>query len=110
MDSILQSVKKKIGLDGEYEVFDDDIVDHINMAFSVLHQLGVGPSDCFTISGGEDEWTDFIGEGMELSMVKSYIYAKVRMIFDPPTNSILKDALEKTIAELEFRLSIHDSF
>lgn len=105
MESILQSVKKKLGIMPEYEHFDDDIITDINSAFSILNQLGVGPDEPFTISGSDEVWTDFIEDG-RIELVKSYIPLRVRLLFDPPTNSFLVDSINKQIAEFEFRMNV----
>lgn len=106
MDSILTSVKKKLGIAEEYEHFDADIIDHINSTFMVLAQLGVGPSERFYIEDSQTTWDDFISEPGKLQAVKTYVYQKVRLIFDPPTNSTHLQALEKSIAEFEWRLNV----
>lgn len=105
MESILQSVKKKLGIMPEYEHFDDEIITGINSAFSILNQLGVGPDEPFTISGSDEVWTDFIEDG-RIELVKSYIPLRVRLLFDPPTNSFLVDSINKQIAEFEFRMNV----
>lgn len=107
LDSILNSVKKKIGLDEEYEVFDDQVIDSINAAFFVLWQLGVGKdlTKPFRIIDSSDSWEDFIDNGMAES-VRDYIYKKVKLIFDPPTNSFLIENLKEQIKEDEFRLPV----
>lgn len=115
MSSILTDTKKLLGITEEYENFDLDIIAHINSVFSILCQLGVGPKAGFEITDKENEWTEFLPEqDPRLNMVKSYMYAKVRMMFDPPQSGSLKDALESTIDELTFRLSVQvdpgDSF
>lgn len=105
MESILQSVKKKLGIIPEYEHFDDEIITDINSAFSILNQLGVGPDEPFTISGSDEVWTDFIEDG-RIELVKSYIPLRVRLLFDPPTNSFLVESINKQIAEFEFRMNV----
>lgn len=105
MESILQSVKKKLGIMPEYEHFDDEIITDINSAFTILNQLGVGPDEPFTISGSDEVWTDFIEDG-RIELVKSYIALRVRLLFDPPTNSFLVDSINKQIAEFEFRMNV----
>lgn len=104
MNSILTSIKKLLGITEEYDVFDNDLIMHINSVFFILYQLGVGrdPSTPFTISGAADEWTDFI-DANQVDLVKSYIYLKVRLLFDPPQNSSLLQAIKDQIAEFEWR-------
>lgn len=106
MDSILSSVKKLIGITEDYEQFDTDIIIHINSVFSILTQLGVGPKNGFFISDKSAIWSDYLSDSIKLEMVKTYIYLKVRLLFDPPQNSSVTASIEKTISELEWRLSI----
>lgn len=104
-DRILASTKKVLGVPEDYTAFDLDIMTHINAAFSVLTQLGVGPAVGFFIEDEAPVWTDFIDENVTLNMVKTYIYLKARILFDPPTTSYLIEALNKQIAEYEARIS-----
>lgn len=106
MDSILTSIKKLLGIEETYEHFDQDIVMHINTAIMGLTQLGVGPATGFTISNKDKTWKDFIGDSILLEGVKTYIYLKVRLIFDPPATSFVVDAINRQIQELEWRLNI----
>ena len=103
MESILISIKKLLGLMPEYTYFDDDIIVHINTAFAALNQLGVGPAEGFIIVDENSEWGDVTTE-KNLSMIKSYIYLKVRKLFDPPTSSVLMESMDRSIAELEWRI------
>lgn len=105
--SILKSTKKILGIADDYTVFDLDIITHINSAFSTLTQLGVGPSTGFMIEDAEPVWADFIGADLQNNSVKSYVFLKVRMLFDPPSTSYLISATEKQIQELEWRLNVH---
>lgn len=105
-ESILNSIKKLLGPDSSYTVFDPDIILHINSVFATLHQLGVGPSDGFEITGDSETWSDFIGDSKILNSVKTYVYIKVRLLFDPPTSSFVLTNLEKTAEELEWRLNV----
>ena len=106
MESILVSIKKLLGISAEYTDFDADIIMHINTAFMILNQLGVGPSECFKIEDDLAEWKDFIVNNNKLESVKSYIHLKVRLLFDPPTNSSVIESINKQINELEWRLNI----
>jgi len=107
MDSILISIKKLLGIAEEYEHFDPDIIIHINTVFSILCQLGVGPEWGFQITDESQTWDEFLPyEDPRLNMVKTYIGTKVRLMFDPPQSSALKEAMTATISELEFRLNI----
>lgn len=101
--SILDSVKKDLGLVPEYEAFDDQIIFDINAAFSTLHQLGYGPDEGYEITGANETWSDFITEP-RFNFVKKYISLKVRLMFDIPTSSYALDEINKQISELEFRI------
>lgn len=107
--SILTSTKKILGIAEDYTVFDLDILTHINTAFSTLTQLGVGPADGFQIEDASALWTDFdpVDDHLNFNSVKSYVFLKVRMLFDPPTTSYLISATEKQIEELEWRLNTY---
>ena len=105
--SILNSTKKILGIAEDYTVFDLDIITHINSAFSTLTQLGVGPAEGFMIEDATPVWTDFIADDLQYNSVKSYVFLKVRQLFDPPTTSYLIAATEKQIEELEWRLNVH---
>ncbi len=105
--SILISTKKILGIAEDYTVFDLDIITHINSAFSTLAQLGVGPSVGFMIEDERAVWTDFIVDDAQYNSVKSYVFLKVRQLFDPPQTSHLIAAVEKQIQELEWRLNVH---
>lgn len=104
--SILNTIKKMLGIDSTYTAFDTDIIVHINSAFSTLHQLGVGTETPFYISDSSANWSTFFGTNTAIESVKSYIYAKVRLAFDPPTTSFAIDALNKMCTEFEWRLNI----
>ena len=103
--SILTSIKKLLGIAEEDTSFDQDIIMHINTVFAILAQLGVGPANGFSIEDDEAIWSDYLGNTTNLELVKSYIYMKVRSMFDPPTSSILADAMNKNISELEWRIN-----
>ena len=106
MDSILVSIKKLLGIAADYTHFDPDIIMHINSAFSILTQLGVGPPEGFRIEDNTKTWNDFIGDTTRIDAVKSYIYLKVGLMFDPPTSSAVLSAKERQISELEWRLNV----
>lgn len=105
MDSILDSIKKLLGIDESYDVFDVDIMIHINSALMSLTQIGVGPESGFFITSSEETWSDFIGSNINVEAVKTYIYLKVRLVFDPPAGSLL-DSIKEQIRELEWRLNV----
>ena len=106
MENILDSIKKLLGIDEADLNFDQELIMHINSVFMVLNQLGVGPVGGFKISSNEEVWTDFVGTRLDLESVKSYIYLKVRLLFDPPQNSFLVGSIEKQIEENEWRLQV----
>lgn len=106
MESILTSVKKMLGITDEYEHFDSDIIIHINTALSVLNQLGVGPDEGFSINDKTSTWSEFIGESKLLESVKSYVFLKVKLLFDPPQSSSVIEAINRQISELEWRISV----
>lgn len=105
-ESILTSIKKLLGLTKEYTNFDMDIIMHINSVFMILNQLGVGPANGFRIEDDKTEWSEFITEDDNLDAVKSYIHLKVKLLFDPPLNSAVMEAMKQTINELEWRLNV----
>lgn len=105
--SILTSTKKILGVSPDDTSFDMDICTHINSALAHLHDIGIGPTNAFFIEDDVPEWADLAEEHNEtLSLVKTCIYLRVRMLFDPPATSYLVTAFEKQIAEHEFRLSV----
>lgn len=106
MESILTSIKKMLGIAAEYEHFDPDIIMHINSALMALTQIGVGPPEGFMIEDDMATWTDFIGEPGKLEAVKTYIYARVKMAFDPPLSSAVMESLKRIADEYEWRLNI----
>lgn len=107
--SILLSTKKILGIAPDYTVFDLDILTHINSAFSTLTQLGVGPTTGFMIEDESTEWAEFFGEvpDIQWNSVKTYVYLRVRQVFDPPTTSFAIQAFQDQIKELEWRLNVH---
>lgn len=107
INSILDSTKKNLGIAAEYRAFDEDVTTHINTAFSTLHQLGVGPVEGFMIEDESAEWGDFLGGDIPLNQVKTYIFMRVKLIFDPPPNSFGIAAMEKQIEEMEWRLMVY---
>ena len=107
MESILTSIKKLLGIAEEYAQYDADIIMHINSVFMTLNQLGVGPSEGFYIEDDVAEWTDYISDLTKLQAVKTYVYLKVRIVFDSASlGSATLAAYEREIKELEWRLNI----
>lgn len=109
MESILTSIKKLLGI-GETDIsFDPDIIMHINSAIFELTQIGVGPSAGYHIENNEATWKDYLLDINQLEAVKTCIYLKVKMVFDPPQNSFTITSYEKQIERYEFRLNIHNN-
>jgi hypothetical protein len=107
MESILTSIKKLLGVGEDYNHFDADIIMHINAAFMVLNQLGVGPSDGFSIVDATAVWTEFIPEDdKNFGAVQSYVYLKVKLLFDPPLTSAVIESMKNMIDEYEWRLNV----
>lgn len=106
MESILRTIRKMIGPDETYTHYDTDLIIHINSALAVLTQLGVGPSEGFFIQDESATWNDFLGNDPKLEMVKSYIYMKVKLAFDPPSSSAVIDSMNRSISEFEWRANM----
>ena len=105
-ESILTSTKKLLGLTEDYTEFDVDIIMHINSTFATLHQLAVGPTNSLFIEDKSDTWEDFLIGQLNINSVKSYVYFKVRLAFDPPATSFAITSMENMAKELEFRLNV----
>lgn len=105
-ESILTSIKKLLGITEDYEHFDTDIIMHINTVFMILMQLGVGPTNGFSISDDSAVWSDFLTSNQQLEAVKTYMYLRVKMMFDPPQSGTVTQSTENLIKELEFRLNV----
>lgn len=105
MDSILASVKKMLGIEAEHECFDADILMHINSVLSILTQLGVGPASGFIVTDNSTNWHDFIQDEPKLNLVKSYMFLKVKLLFDPPMSTAVLECYKTQISEYESRLN-----
>ena len=105
-ESILESVKHLLGPGSCDDHFDDDLIIFINGVFSQLTQLGVGPEKGFSIDGPDTFWEDYIGDDPKLEMVKTYMYIKVRLRFDPPQSSSVIQLMQQDANELEWRLNV----
>lgn len=105
MNSILTSIKKLLGITEDYEHFDMDIIIHINTALMTLTQLGIGPSSGYSIKDKSDVWSEFIPSGKNLESIKTYVYLKVKLLFDPPLNSAVIESINRQISELESRIN-----
>lgn len=109
-EKILASIKKLLGILPDITVFDEDIALHINTVFASLIQMGVGPQEGFMITSADDEWSSFFGPETEtynpllIENVKTYVYLKVKLVFDPPQSQTVLNSFEKHAAELEYRL------
>ena len=106
MESILTSIKKLLGIDEEYEHFDSDIIMHINSVFMILNQLGVGPTEGFSIKDKTATWEDFVTDLTKVEAIKSYVYLKVKLLFEPPLSSSVMESINRTISELEWRINV----
>ena len=105
MESILESIKKLLGIPKDYTAFDIDVIMHINTAFAILNQLGLGPEGGYGIEGYDDVWDDYI-VSYNMSMIKTFIYLKVRLAFDPPSSTALIESMQRTLDELTWRLEL----
>lgn len=103
-ESILVTIKKALGVDKDDKSFDTDIIIAINSVFTILHQLGVGPDTEFYIEDEYATWDEFVDDG-QLNLIKSYMYLKVKLLFDPPNNGSLIESINKMINEFEWRLN-----
>lgn len=107
MESILTTVKVQLGIVENCTDFDQILITHINSVFSILHQLGVGPANGFFITDNNQNWSSFIGSDVfTLQNVKTYMYLKVKLMFDPPQNSAMLESINRQIAEHEWRLNV----
>ena len=104
-ENILNSIKKLLGIPEDYTAFDQDIMIHINSVFMILSELGVGPSNGYSLKDGTEKWGDFISDDENLEGIKTYVYMKVKTIFDPPLNSAVLASMKELISELEWRIN-----
>lgn len=103
--SILSSIKQVVGIEADDTAFDTDILMHTNTAFFTLNQLGIGPESGFMIYDSSTVWADYLGADLNLNAVKTYIFLRVRTLFDPPSTSFHQESINKQITELEWRLN-----
>lgn len=103
--SILQDVKKMLGIEADYSPFDPEIMLHINSTLSKLDQLGVGPDGGMMITDESSTWVDLIGDDHRLNQVKTFVGLSVRYVFDPPQVGYALTAMKELIAEQEWRLT-----
>lgn len=104
--SILDTIKTMLGIPSTDVAFDTDILVNINSAFMILNQLGVGPETVYSIEDKTPVWTDFLTDPALYQAVVTYMYLKVKVVFDPPGTSFLLEAYNKQIQELEWRLNV----
>ena len=102
-ESILNSTKKLLGIFSEVEAFDTELILHINSVLSALVQMGIGPSEGYAITNADNTWSQFLGDDKRLESVKTYVFMRVRLLFDPPSNSSVIQAYENQIKEFEWR-------
>lgn len=105
-ESILESEKKLLGLDQDYDVFDDDLIIHINTIFGTLHQIGVGPATQFYITDNTATWSEFTTEETIVHEVRGYMFLRLRLLFDPPSSSFVLNSYKEQIQEFEWRLNV----
>lgn len=106
MESILDSIKVLLNVQHYDEAFDKELILHINSVLMICSQLGIGPAECFSITGSTETWDQFLSGRTDVEAVKNYIYMKIRLVFDPPTNSFTLDAMKRMVEEYEWRLTI----
>lgn len=106
MESILTSIKKLLGIEEKYTNFDADLILHINSVLSILSQLGVGPAEGFSISDEFATWEDYIPDASKIGTIKSYVYLKVKLLFDPPLSSSVTESINRMINEFEWRINL----
>lgn len=107
-DNVLSCVKKWIGEDENMHAFDSDIAMAINGWLMTLRELGVPIADGFKIVTGTETWTDMFGNKTDLESVKTWLYIKTRLTFDPPASSFVITALQDQAKELEWRLNVQE--
>lgn len=107
MDSILNSIKKLLGIPVSNNHFDVDLIMFINMAFATLHQLGVGPKEeAYKIYDEKNVWDEFIQSTKNIENVKTYVFMKTKLAFDPPATGAGLESLKELIKESEWRLNV----
>jgi hypothetical protein len=104
-NSILTSTKQILNISAAYTNFDLDIITHINSTFSIISQLGIGPDGGYMITDASSHWSELAISNDQLNIIKTYVFLRVRMLFDPPTSGFLLDAMKQQISEYEYRLS-----
>lgn len=105
--SILDSVKKVLGLSSDYDVFDEEILIHINSSLATLNQLGVGPEGGYTVTDRNATWGDILEDDKNYNNVKTYVSLDVKLAFDPPQNSNITNSIKERLTELTWRINVH---
>lgn len=106
MESVLTSIKKLLGMGEDYTVYDTDVMIHINSVFADLKRLGVGPSEGFKVTGPYETWSDFTGDVIDFESVKTYVYLRVRLLFDPPSSAAAIEAMKAQADKYEWLLNV----
>lgn len=106
LTSILDSMKTALDVPVSDDTYDEELLMGINTIFFTLNQLGVGPETSFTIDDNSIEWTDFISDIETIAMVKTYMQLRLKLLFDPPSNSSLATAMKEQAAEYEWRMNV----
>jgi hypothetical protein len=106
MESILTSIKKLLGISEEYVHFDNDIIILINTVLSDLNAIGVGPSNGFSITGDVETWDNLVSDDEKLNNVKTYVFLRVKLLFDPPTQSSVLESYQRQADKLEWLLNV----
>ena len=105
-DNILNSVKKMCNVAEDDPSFDQDLILYINSALMTIMQEWHGMDQAFRVEDGAETWDDLLGEDTNFEGVKELVGLKVRLVFDPPSNSSVMQALKDEIQNLEWRLYI----
>ena len=104
--SILTTVKKQLGITEDYVAFDEQILVSINTTMAIIRQLGAGPGNALSVVDKTTTWSALMNGNTNLDELVSYIYLRVRLEFDPPTNSFVVDSMQNQIRELEYRICV----
>lgn len=105
VNSILVTIKQLLGIQSDYEAYDSVLIPHINSVFAELHQLGVGPDDGFVITGVDETWDSYIEDKKYVGMIQTYVYLKVKLLFDPPETSTMYSSMSATLSKYEWQLN-----
>ena len=103
-DSVLSSTKQMLGISPEDTSFDVNVIMSINTTLTILMDLGLTEVEDQIVTSNKMTWDELLGGRTDIEYVKTYIYQKVKMIFDPPTSTAAIDAMQRSISELEWRI------